>query len=138
MKFAFAGWSRRHLKKEKLTMKIKILLIICLLAVMSGCIGPQEAVQSWVGADVNDLIAIWGPPNQVIDNDAEGKIMVWRTEGSCTTPNDSDYHYGRERSSSFTITPFYFGAGCDIPTISTFWVEPHGGIYRASYVENSK
>jgi hypothetical protein len=112
---------------------------------MSGCQGPQgviqgpqDAVQSWVGADANDLIDVWGPPNQVIDNGTDGKIMVWRAEGSCLTPKDDNYHYGRARPSPSDVTPFYFGTECDIPTTSTFWVEPHGGIYRASYVENPK
>jgi hypothetical protein len=58
-------------------------------------------MESWVGHDQNDLIAAWGPPQQILDDGNGGKILVYVATRSYTSPghantivNGSAYTYG--------------------------------------------
>jgi len=108
--------------------------IIVLLAFvfMAGCQSPEQIAASWEGSNINELIASWGPPTQVIDNGPEGRIMAWRKGGSVQMPGTaSTSYYGM--SSHTTYQP---GPTIHVSSAMTFWVRPNGIIYRSSYSRN--
>ena len=69
-------------------MKPSIIVVLFLLAACSAWTGsaPNEsrfsiAAESWTGAPLDEMIAVWGPPRQYLDDsDTEGAgIAVWRS-----------------------------------------------------------
>ena len=109
---------------------MKKLIAVLALVFVVGCQSLQETADTWVGSNINDLIATNGAPDQIIDNGSEGKIMVWRHGSSFTMPGSADttYLFGQAH------TTYYPGHTVQRTDIVTFWVNPESIIYRASAV----
>ena len=103
------------------------LIVVLALVFVVGCQNPQEIAASWEGHNINDLIASWGAPNQVIDNGSDGKIMVWRRSGSLQMPG----------TYSDVTDTYYPGQTLGLARVTTFWVNPQGTIYRSSYTAHN-
>jgi hypothetical protein len=113
-----------------LTAKMKTILISSVLVFVFGCQDPRKAVQSWVGCNINDLMASQGAPHQVFDNGSSGKIYVWRNSGSVTMPGTATTTYGYGHAQ----TMYNPGQTFEFSATATFWVDSQGTITRASYV----
>lgn len=113
---------------------MKKLLTVLALVFVVGCESEnlQEIAASWEGSNVNNLIASWGAPNQVIDNGSDGKIMVWRKSSSFQMQGRADTTY----IGSSAYTTYYPGQTLQFSSSMTFWVNPQGTIYRSSYVDH--
>jgi hypothetical protein len=111
---------------------MKKLIVVLALVFVVGCQNPQKIAASWEGHNINDLIASWGAPNQVIDNGSDGKIMVWRRSHSFQMQGTADTTY----IGSSAYTTYSPGQTLQFSSSMTFWVNPQGTIYRASYANH--
>lgn len=111
---------------------IKKYLIVALAAVLlSGCgENISKTMQSWVGHNVNELIAAWGPPTEVFSDDRGGSVFVyarttsWVQPGSATTTYTGNHGYGQ-------ATTVYTPAVVQSHTsYRMFWIDSDGTIYN--------
>ena len=122
----------------KLMQRLSMLLTI---AVLVGCTSLNETMESWVGHHRSDLIASWGPPQQVMDDGQGGEIFVYTTARSFTTPGTSTttvagsaYGYGNTTYGTATGQTIY-----NPPQTTSynahrmFWIDQSGRIYRWSW-----
>jgi hypothetical protein len=64
-----------------------MLAAITLFFAASGCAARvNKVMESWMGHNVSELIASWGPPQQTIDLGNQGRVYVWSAVRSFTTP----------------------------------------------------
>jgi hypothetical protein len=66
-----------------------ILIPVLAFSFIPGCASINKTMQSWVGNHQSDLIANWGPPQQVMDDGRGGKIFIYFTTRSFTSPGHS-------------------------------------------------
>lgn len=67
-------------------MRRQIIGVMCTL-LLGGCASSvNNVMQSWVGHTTDELMMKWGPPSQVIDNPSGGKVFVYVSNVSWTTP----------------------------------------------------
>jgi hypothetical protein len=100
---------------------------------LGGCAEDTNKIMaSWEGHNINDVIAQWGPPSQVLD-DPPGKIMTWARGGTIVMPGAS--------RTGYVPQPGVYGGGyyetTAAPTMATtftstrtFWVNGSGTITR--------
>jgi len=122
--------------------KYKIRLFILFITI-PGCMTTQkmnEIMASWKGSHFSELVATWGPPDQILDAGQGNRIITWRQMRSCTFPGQSITQY--------TTSPKVIGSNYDygytgtghttyMPTQTytrtntrTFWIDPNGIIYH--------
>src|SRR5262249_51272467 len=63
-----------------------VVLVVALALAANGCVSINEVMASWEGDNVGNLIASWGPPQLVYDDGNGGKIFVYATDRTWTTP----------------------------------------------------
>jgi hypothetical protein len=92
---------------------------ICLLVllVMAGCMASSQMndiIDTWKGAHFSELIASWGTPQMILDNQRGGNIYVW---SSVLAPESSEQAASRPQV---------------YPTHGTFWfwTDRDGIIYK--------
>jgi hypothetical protein len=83
---------------------------------LGGCVDNDKMMASWVGHDVNDVIAAWGPPSQVLDN-PPGRIMTWATQRTVILP----------------ASPTTPAVARNLSSTRTFWVNGEGTITRYAW-----
>jgi hypothetical protein len=116
------------------------LLLMPFLLHLTGCMtaGKMDAVMgSWQGRNVNDLVASWGPPTQVLDDGQGGKIYCYQVTSSVTVPGTSTTHgtayksgdQTRYDSQTYTSPEYRYQVTKD----RMFWVDKAGTIYRWSW-----
>ena len=103
----------------------------------AGCVAQMNKIMaSWKGHNISDVIAQWGPPSQVIDDEQGGKIYSWIEDRSYTTPKHSTtytqptVYSGRRVFSWRSDTQHYGGREVSAQATRTFWVDANGIIYR--------
>jgi hypothetical protein len=68
---------------------IRSLLTSLLLMVTAGCATTaryEEKLDGWVGLDVNQLIASWGPPTSSLSTPSSRTLLAWSTTRASTGP----------------------------------------------------
>jgi len=85
-------------------MKPSLLTVLFGLLVTVSCMTPEKVnavMRSWEGSHESDLIAAWGPPQQVMSDGSDGKVFIYTQQFSYTTPgtstttgNATAYSYG--------------------------------------------
>ena len=69
--------------------RLSAILILAGLST-SSCAGRiNNMMRSWEGAHYSDLIMRWGPPQGVYDDGQGGRILVYTTSPSWTTPGQA-------------------------------------------------
>ena len=105
-----------------------MLISVITITSITGCV--SEAMQSWVGHHYSEVIGKWGPPTRVLDDVSGGKIMIWESTRSHTTPGyatTEPYGFLSRPSYETTYTPPRTTA---YTTSRTFWVNSEGIIYN--------
>jgi hypothetical protein len=77
----------------------------------------EEVLESWIGADINNLIDSWGPPDQQYRMPNGNMLYTWIDSSSVTMPfmNDGDTIWG--------------GGTLIFSCTTTFSVQPSGRIF---------
>jgi hypothetical protein len=110
---------------KRLTLALSLLLL-------AGCVGRINRVMaSWQGHHYHELIARWGPPQQVLDDGGAGRILVWSTYRETLRP---------QTTSTIELTQvdrMIWGTvettrrpGFGYLAYRMFWVSKSGTIYR--------
>lgn len=74
--------------------RLYFLPIIFALTLSVGCIGKAKtkvnnAMASWEGHHLSELLSSWGPPQQFFDDGHGGRILVYTSERTWTTPGQT-------------------------------------------------
>jgi hypothetical protein len=68
-------------------MKWTAAILVAVIVMLPGCAGKiNKVMDSWMGAHYSNLIASWGPPQQVFDDGGGGRLLVWTQGRSYTVP----------------------------------------------------
>ena len=122
-------------------------VLVLLLVVSAGCVARvNKVMESWEGAHVSDLIASWGPPQQIMNDGAGGKIYVWNQTRSFTSPGYAtttttgqatgqattygSTTYGNAQGSQHSQTTYTPPQTTEYTASRMFWVNNSGVIYR--------
>ncbi|MBI4811015.1 MAG: hypothetical protein HY800_06170 [Ignavibacteriales bacterium] len=119
---------------------MKLFLYTCITATFfTGCAGHiNEVINSWIYSHYSDLIASWGPPNQVFDDGQGGRILIYTTARSWTVPGTSTMRatgqttiydnmiLGSTQSTTTYTPPQTYG----YTAYRMFWIDSKGYIYR--------
>lgn len=104
-----------------------MLVLLALVITALGCASHDkklsEVMESWVGHDISDCIAKWGPPQQVLDIKGGNKIYTWSSSRSYTAP-------GYMAADGFGGVNVYQGQTRTSTSTRSFWVDSDGRIYR--------
>jgi hypothetical protein len=126
-----------------------VLLFVLMLIGTTGCMTAakmNKTMSSWQGADVNYLIARWGPPTQVMNDGQGGRVFIYTYDRSYTSAgvstttttgsangtatssgnNTSINIYGQSNSTT-VYTP---GQTAQWKVYRMFWIGPRGHVYR--------
>lgn len=118
--------------------KFNVLPVAILALQLSGCAHINGIMRSWEGHHYSDLIGSWGPPQQVFDDGAGGRILVyatnraWVVPGTATTQTtfnataDDNYIWGTATSQT-VYTPAQVQG---YTAYRMFWIDRSGRIYR--------
>ncbi len=114
-------------------------LIIALT--LSGCSSINKTMESWMGHHQSDLVASWGPPQQVITDGQGGSIFVYTANRAFTSPGSSTTTvvgsasgYGnRVYGSATSITTYTPPQTTSWSAYRMFWINASGRIYRWSW-----
>ncbi|MYB63494.1 hypothetical protein F4X73_02280 [Candidatus Poribacteria bacterium] len=70
---------------------IKRVLILFAAFSLLGCAykSTNEIMNSWMGSHISQVIQSWGPPNQITEDGAGGKIYIWQPEPIPLPPEPS-------------------------------------------------
>lgn len=132
---AFNSDTKGGLSVSKLTSVCGIFICVILF---SGCAHINEVMQSWDGSHYSDLIASWGPPQQVFDDGQGGRILIYTEERQWTSPGQSrtyttgrataydNYIWGSVTSRTTYEPPKTHG----YTAYRMFWIDRNGYIYR--------
>ena len=116
-----------------------IATVLLIVITLTGCAARMNKVMaSWQGQNFNNLMASWGPPNQVFDDGAGGRVMVWTSTRSYTTPGSSTTQTtGSATATGNTVwgtaashTTYNPGQTYQWRVYRMFWVTKDGTIYR--------
>ena len=105
-------------------------------ALLSGCMTPSTAMQSFVGQPLTELIARWGPPQQRTPDGQGGEIWTYFEQRQWTTPgqvNTTAYGTGNSYGSLYG-NPYgatYRGNSSGYATVTTTYTPPETQGYTA-------
>ena len=118
----------------------KWLLLVLALSV-AACASPSKTLASWMGHNSNELLASWGPPDQVFGDGKGGQVFIytrtrqWTQPGSATTTY-SGSTYGTLAGNTYssntygqattTYSPAYVSS---YTAYRMFWIDSTGSIY---------
>ncbi|MFH1902353.1 MAG: hypothetical protein ABIK26_08890 [Candidatus Omnitrophota bacterium] len=139
--------------------KALLFIILCLIIVnTTGCATMiNKKMDSWMGHNVNDLIASWGPPQQTMSDGQGGQIFVYSSAVQWTTPGravtntrGSANTYGNLNANTYgrntygTYSGNTYGSATSTTTYTPpktqgwqrqrlFWADSNGNLYRWSW-----
>ena len=113
-------------------------MLLCAV-LLTGCAARiNRTMASWTGTHYSNLIGSWGPPDQVFDDGAGGRLFVWthtrsytvppssttRTTGSATVRGDTIWGNATSHTTYNPAQTYQWRA------YRMFWVDSTGTIYR--------
>ena len=115
-----------------------IAVVLALASTLTGCAHMNKVMASWQGHHYSDLIAKWGPPQQVFDDGSTGRILVYSSDRSWTVPGYAtttttatatayDTYIWGSATSHTTYTPAQVQS---YTAYRMFWIDSNGHIYR--------
>jgi hypothetical protein len=128
--------------KEVLVAVRRIALVMVLVLIALSCVGCagriNKVMASWTNHHYSDLIASWGPPQQVYDDGRGGRMLVYTTQRSWTSPGTAvtrttgratsydNYIWGTATSRTTYNPPQTHG----YTAYRVFWIDKRGYIYK--------
>ena len=110
---------------------------VLIVSMTPGCAVLNKNMASWVGHDSNELIAAWGPPQQVLDAGQGGQIFVYSHDRQWTSPGTAyttgsatvsgNYVYGRVTTTYQPPQTHGYAAK------RMFWIDRNRRVYRWSW-----
>ena len=118
----------------------RLMIILILIFLLSSCITANinKMMKSWETHHYGELIAKWGPPQQVYNDGYGGRILIYTSQRQFSTPGKSttyttgkatvydNYIWGSATSSTVYTPPKVYG----YTAYRMFWINKNGIIYR--------
>ncbi len=124
------------LRADAVGLVLVLLFVGGIVALIQGQERRMEAVmRAWVGRDVKDLLATWGPPHQTLQSPGEkdATIYVYTDESKAYTPGqltiETKEAEGQNRVDARLTLPEEIRSYA----YRMFWVDKDGRIYRTSW-----
>jgi hypothetical protein len=119
--------------------RIAWLLAVVLTIPMVGCAGRiNKTMDSWRGAHVSQLIGSWGPPAQIMDDGLGGKVFIYATTRTWTTPGTATTQTtGSATATAWGTDTYATGSATGRSTSTTTYTpaQTHGyHAYRMFYI----
>lgn len=123
----------------------KLFVLILSLCMLVGCTSTATIMQSWVGSNMSDLIASWGPPTREMSDGKGGRILIYEYSRNFNSPGystttvnspmvyDSNSPYGRPIGQPTATTTYYPPTTSGYVATRCFWVDSNGIIYNCSW-----
>ena len=123
----------------------KVLLVVLLCLSLTGCATINKTMSSWMGHNVNDLIASWGPPQQIMSDGQGGQILIYSSARTYTTPGQATTNtYGTANAYGNSNYVNVYGSATSTTTYNPpqtsgytaqrmFWADRNGRLYRWSW-----
>jgi hypothetical protein len=119
--------------------KLSILVVATLILV--GCSMVDRQMESWIDHHQSELIANWGPPQQIMDDSQGGKIFIYSATRNHTTQGRATTNV---TGSAYSVGDFTYGNATGHTTYTPpqtssynayrmFWINSNGYIYRAAW-----
>ena len=67
----------------------RALLAVGMMLTLSGCASINSTMTSWMDHHYSELIASWGPPQQIFDDGQGGRFFVYLLDRTYTVPATS-------------------------------------------------
>ncbi len=115
---------------------LKLVLLSIIICSLAGCVTSSkmnEVMSSWMGHNVNDLIASWGPPSTVLSDGNGGQILAYDQSRQFVTQGSSSTTVNYIGNMAFANTTSSPGSVINIRRSRIFWVDSNGLIYRWSW-----
>ena len=112
---------------------LRLFLLAVAIVFFTGCQTDQQrnaVMASWMGHNVNDLIASWGAPDNVMADGKGGQILIYDKSGQLVLPGETTTTinaYGSTAVANSYTTP---GTVIKLRRQRMFWVDSNGTIYR--------
>jgi hypothetical protein len=106
------------------------LFLVLSIAAMAGCAMVDKSMSSWMGHDQSDLIASWGPPQQIMDDGQGGKIFVYASTRSFTTPGSATTTVYGTPYAATAYTTYRPPQTSSYNASRMFWIDQNGRVYR--------
>ncbi|MBU2952736.1 hypothetical protein KO499_02940 [Marinobacter sp. F3R08] len=77
-------------------MRIKILFLVVTVVFLSACATTakyEEILKTWVGSDINHLVASWGYPQNSFEAPNGNTVYMYSSSGSYTMPTQTTTTY---------------------------------------------
>ena len=104
---------------------------ILVFAMSTACVSwVDRLMTSWMGYKVSDLIASWGPPQEIIDAGDDGKIYIWAEVKTFTSTMSTT---SSRRPSGGTTTTYTPSSTSWYRATRSFWVGKDGRVYRTAW-----
>jgi hypothetical protein len=133
-------WEAGSMNTKMTALFVVVVTVFCSSACMTkGKVNKTMA--SWQGHHYTELLAKWGPPQQVLDDGSGGRVLTytrtrsWSTPGQATTQTDIRAHqwdnmiWGTATSTT-TYTP---GQSYGYTSWRMFFINSGGRIYKWSW-----
>jgi hypothetical protein len=127
------SFSNRHLNPS-IICRVLAPTVPVLAFSLVGCTNQiDKSLESWVGHDVNELIASWGPPSRSFSDGKGGQIFVYTETRSWTQPGTSTTtasvnSYGNSAYGHAT-TVYQPASVQGYDSYRMFWIDNAGNIY---------
>lgn len=119
-------------------MKRKLLLLLIIAVLFSGCFAINKVMKSWMGYHYGQLIAKWGPPQQVFDDGYGGRILIYTAQREFVAPGRSTTY---TTGTATMYDNFIWGSATSRTTYTParvtgytayrmFWINKRGIIYK--------
>jgi hypothetical protein len=110
--------------------KLPLLLAASALIAVSGC-GKEisNSLNSWMGHDCNELVARWGPPNQLFSDGRGGRVFVYTESRQWITPATSTTNYSFNRYGGTATTVYTPALVNGYTAYRMFWADSSGTLY---------
>jgi hypothetical protein len=80
----------------------KRIAVLILALFLVGCQNVSKTLASWVGHNMTELIASWGPPSQTFADGKGGQVFVYKYSRSWVQPGQATTSYSATTSSGYT------------------------------------
>lgn len=98
---------------------MRYILSLLLIILLASCATTTtnyypKTVNSWQGANVNQLMKKWGHPNQKVTTLSGNTVYIYKSKGyqnPITPTSPIGMHVNRQGGAVFTLTPSTYGGG---------------------------
>jgi hypothetical protein len=99
------------------------------VAALTGCVSANPNTESWVGQPVAELVASWGPAEQVIYVGDGNRVFLWPAIRSAIAPVAATT---TTTGTTAALASAAAGNTNSYAATQAFWVSPGGEVYRWS------